>query len=398
MDAPKTFALHPSARIFGPQGPGQAQGFQPVLSDRPGADVLLSALAGQGAAFRIGGEGALSSAEHEFETLTGGSLGAPRHICRSQASWLASIAVNAQLFGIGPGRSVAVLGRLSHSLSLYGAIEGAVLGAEVHILDEVRPDRQWQHLAARRVNILYATPSQLRLTLERGGLCPDLRHVLIGGAKLDADLRVMLTQLAPSAMIHEFYGAAETSFLTLAQTGDDPDSVGRPYPGVSLRLLAPNGAEVSDGETGEVWAKSPYLFRTYGGADPGSAEWQDGWLSVGEQAMMRNGCLYLRGRTGRMVTVADKNVFPEEIEAFLVTLPGVQRAAVLPEYDALRGAHLVAFVQGDAAAEAESARRAREKLGSLIAPRKWVWVDDWPMLPSGKTDLRAMAAKVSTWP
>ena len=67
--------------------------------------------------------------------------------------------------------------------------------------------------------------------------------------------------------------------------------------------------------------------------------------------------LYLQGRAGRMVTVADQNVFPEEIKAFLMGLPGVARAAVLPRPDGLRGVHLVAVLMGsgDTAAAAGGA-------------------------------------------
>ena len=391
------FALHPKARVFGPQDAGQAMDFAPNLPDRPGPVVLLAALAGQGAGFRIGSQGAVEAGPGQFETLTGGSLGAPRHILREQASWQASFALNARLFQIGPGRGVAVLGRLSHSLALYGAMEGAVLGADVHILDGLRPDRQWQQIIARRVSVLYATPAQLRLCLEGGAPSPDLRHVLVGGAKLDTDLRASLGASAPGAAVHEFYGAAETSFLTLAQAGDDPDSVGRPYPGVSLQIRV-NGKPVADGETGEVWAQSPYLFVGYAGGDPGGAIWHDGWLSVGEQGYFKDGCLYLRGRTGRMVTVADKNVFPEEIEAFLLTLPGVVRAAVLPRADALRGAHLVAFLAGDPSRGDDVQRLARDRLGPLIAPRTCVWRTDWPLLPSGKTDFATLLREVAEWP
>ena len=75
--------------------------------------------------------------------------------------------------GIGPGARIAVLGRLIHSLSLYGAIEGLHLGAEVHLLDSLRPDRQRKALALRRITHLYATPAQLRLLLGPDR-CPDL--------------------------------------------------------------------------------------------------------------------------------------------------------------------------------------------------------------------------------
>ncbi|NJO34276.1 MAG: AMP-dependent synthetase, partial [Rhodospirillales bacterium] len=105
-----------------------------MIADRPAAAALAQAVAlGQG--FRIGGAGAVAAGPGHFETLTGGSTGAPRRILRRVDSWTASFAVNAGLFGIGPGMRVGILGRLSHSLALYGALEGVHLGAEVHLLD-----------------------------------------------------------------------------------------------------------------------------------------------------------------------------------------------------------------------------------------------------------------------
>ncbi|MFM7444958.1 MAG: AMP-binding protein [Tabrizicola sp.] len=328
-----------------------------------------------------------------LETLTSGSTGQPRRICRTQASWTASFAVNATL-GIGPGARVATLGRLIHSLSLYGAVEGLHLGAEVHHLADLRPDRQRRALAARRITHLYATPAQLRLLLGPGTV-PDLRLILVGGSKLDPVLRTGLQSLAPIAQIREFYGAAETSFITLADETTPAASVGRPYPGVDLHL----------GPGGEVWVRSPYLFLGYG-ADAGrnlqrrqvtAARWRDGWLSVGEIGELRDGFLYLKGRAGRMVKVADQNVFPEEIEALLETLPGVTRAAVLPVPDPLRGHALVAVVQGDAGHEVGILVTLREKLGPTRSPKALIWRDDWPVLASGKTDLKALEASLA-WP
>jgi long-chain acyl-CoA synthetase len=314
-----------------------------------------------------------------LETLTSGSTGAPRRILRSQASWTASFAVNAG-FGIGPGARVAVPGQLVQSLALYAALEGLHLGAEVHLLAGLRPDRQRKALIGRQISHLYATPAQLRLMLEGQGPCPDLRLILVGGSKLDAGLRAALAALAPQAQVREFYGAAETSFITLTDADTPEGSVGRVYPGVQLRL---------DG--GEVWVKSPYLFKGYA-SDPGSARWRDGWLSVGEMGRMDGPHLILQGRAGRMVTVADQNVFPEEIEALMAALPGIRRVAVLPVPDARRGVALVAVAMGDPAQEAAILAATRRALGPLKAPKRIIWVQDWPLLPSGKTDLRALEA------
>ena len=370
------FLWHPQARVFDAQGPVSpvAHGGG-VLDERPSGAVLARAFGGP---FRIGGAGPLVAGPGQFETLTSGSSGQPRHILRSVASWTASFAVNAGLFGIGPGSRVAVLGRLVHSLALYGAVEGVHLGAEVHLLDDLRPDRQRAALAARRVDVLYATPAQLRLLVEAGGPEVPLHLILVGGSKLDQALREAVTQMAPKAALHEFYGAAEASFITLSGPDCPEASVGRPYPGVEITVKAD-----------EIWVRSPYLFTGYAGGDPGGAQWQGGWLSVGEMGRLEDGFLYLSGRAGRMVKVADQAVYPEEIEAFLMTLPGVSRAAVLPRPDALRGVHLVAVLAGETDAVVVLAA-CRDRLGTLKAPKAVHWLTDWPMLASGKTDLAAV--------
>ena len=404
----QVFQWHQAAVLIGADG-GKVgpRGFAPLVSDRPAAGALASVLAGEGRGFRIGGSGALEAGFGGFETLTGGSLGMPRRVVRSQRSWLTGFAVNADLFGIGPGVSVAVLGRLSHSLALYGALEGLCLGGNVNVLDGLRVDGQALALAVRRVEVLYATPAQLFGVVAAGISLPALRHVLIGGAAVDAGLRARLADLAQDADIHVFYGAAETSFITLGGSGV---SVGHPYPGVELRLLDASGRVAQEGE---IWVHSPYLFEGYAGenagslrgasgVDPGSLRGGSGgdgkrWLSIGEVGRMTPEGLVLRGRAGRMVTVADRNVFPEEIEGFLGALPGVGRVAVVARDDAVRGSVLVAFMMGDRGCETAILAAARAELGGMVAPRAIIWVTDWPELASGKTDLGALGARADPW-
>lgn len=391
------FHWHPNARLYDSAGEEASRGNADVDAHMPVIfpDSLQALASAMGhTAFRIGASDQPPPELQDlpvFETLTSGSTGQPRRIRRTQASWTASFAINARL-GICPGARIATLGSLIHSLSLYGAVEGLHLGAEVHLLADLRPDRQRQALALRRITHLYATPAQLRLILGPGTL-PDLRLILVGGSKLDAALRAGLRRVAPIAQIREFYGAAETSFITLSDDATPEDSVGRPYPGVHLRL---------DPE-GEVWVRSPYLFMGYGtdaalASSAGratAARWRDDWLSVGEIGELRGGFLYVKGRSGRMVTVADQNVFPEEIEAILEAMPGVNRAAVLPVPDPMRGHSLVAVLQGDARQEVALLTALRARLGPTRAPKAVIWRDSWPVLASGKTDLKALEATLS---
>lgn len=400
------FHLHPAARLIGPDGaevPPEAEMPMPVIPEAPCGRALAMALrrGAAGLPFRVGAvdlppplPGGRPRSRPIFETLTSGSTGQPRRIRRSQRSWWASFAVNRDLFGIAPGVRVAVPGRMTHSLSLYGALEGACLGAEVHLLAGLRPDAQMEALRARRIEVLYATPAQLRLMVERGGApLPDLRLVLVGGAKLDDLLRAALAAVAPAAALREFYGAAEASFVTLADSSCAPGSVGRPYPGVRLEIRGGDGGVLGPGGLGEVWVRSPYLCDRYAGGQRLPPLRRGGWLSVGEMGWMERGELWLAGRRGRMVTVADENVFPEEIEAFLAGLPGVRQVAVLPKADLMRGHVLVAVMQGDPAEERAILQAARARLGALKAPRAVIWRTDWPVRPSGKADLTRIAAE-----
>lgn len=390
------FLRHPKARVFDKDGLVLPGGCVPpedgVIAEEPAGLALTCALALEGRVFRIGSDGAAPDAGRVpmFETLTSGSTGVPRRIRRTQASWARSFAVNEGLFGIGPGTGVAVLGRLVHSLSLYGAIEALHLGADLHLLDRLRPDRQVAAIAARGVGVLYATPAQLRLMIEAAhSTVPCMQHVLVGGSKLDPVTRAGLAALFPGARVREFYGAAETSFIALAGSDTPPEAVGRPYPGVEIALRDPDDRAVPAGETGEIWVRSPYLFKGYAAATPGPAIWRNGWLSVGEFGWMQADTLYLAGRGNRMVTIADQNVFPEEVEAFLLTLPGVVRAAVMPRADNLRGHVLHAVILGTADPAAVLAA-CRAKMGPLKAPRRVLLRAEWPVLPSGKTDRQAI--------
>lgn len=383
----EAFRWHPEARLFDAKGQEHHAG--PLVARAGAGAEGLAQVIGH-PAFRIGaGEEPAPDPGPVpvFETLTSGSSGRPKRIRRTQGSWIASFAVNTGL-GVGPGAKIAVLGGLVQSLALYGAVEGLHLGAEVHLLGGLRPDRQRQAMSARRITHLYATPAQLRLLLNGTGACPDLAVVLVGGSKLDPALRAGLRVIAPNAEVQEFYGAAETSFITLSDMTTPEGSVGRAYPGVAIAI----------DPSGKVWVKSPYLFLDYAGQVSGSqtgTEWRDGWLSVGEIGRLEDGYLYLCGRAGRMVTVADQNVFPEEIEGLLQAMPGITRAAVLPVPDARRGAVLVALVQGDQNAHEATLAALRHALGPLKSPKALIWLQDWPLLPSGKTDHLALEAQLA---
>ncbi len=315
-----------------------------------------------------------------------GSGGRVKTIRRSPASWIASFQVNRAAFGLSARDRYAVLGQLGHSLALYATLEALHIGAGLLVLAGDSPRRQLDALAG--ATVLYATPAQLRRLLMAGqGALPSLTHIFCGGGKLDAACRAGMAALCPNAAIREFYGASETSFITIADAETLEGSVGRAYPGVDLRLDA----------EGRIGVASPYLFDGYGEPDLPAPPSREGYLLTGDIGRLdAQGNLFLHGRESRMVTVADRNLFLEDVEAVLAA-EGAGFCAALALPDARRGHAVIAVIEGapDDALAARLRRACRAALGDHAAPRRIIFVPELPLLASGKPDLAALALRLA---
>ncbi|CUH78623.1 putative acyl--CoA ligase YhfT [Tritonibacter multivorans] len=371
----ESFQTAPTARLLTPDAAGAALLWNAVQN---GASLRSSAISATPLQ-------ALPGDPQRVFCESSGSSGAPKLIRRSPASWRASFDINKAQFGIGPDDAYAVLGHLGHSLSFYAALEAVHIGAGLALLAGLGPKGQAAAMRAHGITTIYATPSQLRLiTRVEPAAFPAVQRIFFGGGKMDPTLRVLLAERFPTAQLMEFFGASETSFVTLSDDQTPEGSVGRAYPNVKLRI----GDSEALGDTGEIWVKSPYLFDGYEEGESPLTVWQDGFLSIGEMGRLdAQGYLYLQGRKSRMVTVADQNVFPEAIETVLVAQPGVVATAVITPNDPVRGAQIVAAVVGDV--DASALRKAcRAELGEAAVPRI-IWpLPDLPMLPAGKPDLQ----------
>lgn len=321
-----------------------------------------------------------------FATLTGGTSGPPKVIVRSQLSWIKSFHANAAQFAYTPNDSIAVLGTLTHSLALYGVLEGLHLGLTVHALAASPPSGQRNTVHSAGITILYATPTQLRL-LPPGTTLPNIRLILCGGGALPPATRTHITALCPNASLYVFYGAAETSFITLSDADTPEGSVGRPYPEVEIEIRDPDPTG-----TGALWVRSPYLFNEYLQGGSTHTRHDDGWLTIGEIGRLdTQGCLFLRGRAGRVFTIADQTIYPEELEAQFMSLHGVPNCAVLARVDPLRGHHLIVVVEGPESANLRKTLFEQCTRTGVSRPRDVIFLDPFPLLPSGKPDLMHIA-------
>jgi len=348
-----------------------------------------------------------NQSEAYLQCMSSGSNGRPKRIRRTHASWINSFQITAQTAQISTNDSYAIIGKLSHSLALYAALEAVWIGADVHALADIRPDKQFAALASLKSSVLYATPTQLRLMCNSATKTmhtnSSVKHIFCGGGKLDHHTTTLLTNHFPHACVKEFFGASETSFITISDQHTPIGSVGKPYPGVQLKIESIDSDSSISNENlnddkptqsiGEIWVKSAYLFEAYATGDEHDTRWHNGYLSIGEMGYVDSDAnLFLTGRRSRMINIADNIVFPEQIENRLNQHESVRCCVVIPKPDVKRGVVLVAIVeaQEDEQLRAQLLRLNRAEFGTLKAPRSIIFVEKLPMLASGKPDIKTI--------
>lgn len=394
------------ALVLDPAWPGthRAKVLAAVAPDAEIGDQLSAQiLQGDAAAARPAPSRPPAAGDLFYAGFTSGSSGVPKGYVRSHGSWLKSFKVTLQEFGLAPDSRIVIPGQLSHSLHLYGAVCGAVSGQEVVLMPRFDPRAILTALrGAKSGSVLYATPTQLHFLGEaarRSGPVTGLRQVLASGAKwLDED-RKTLRQLFPNAALYEFYGASETSFITLSSSHEPvPEgSVGRAAKGVEIAIGNPSAPNPPD-SPGAIWVKSGLLFSGYLCGTAPDTRWQDGWLTVGDHgALDRNGYLRLTGRASRMIVTSGLNVYPEEIEAVLGAHPAVAVALVTGISDPVRGERIEALVelrQDLPAPERQLLAHCRIQLAKGKLPRKIHIRQHLPLTPGGKPDIQRIVSSL----
>jgi long-chain acyl-CoA synthetase len=324
-----------------------------------------------------------------FQCETGGTSGKPKRICRTAESWLASIRVIFEKY-TNSSECYGILGDLGHSLAFYAAVEAQIIGNRCVSVVGRSPREQAQEFASAGVDVIYATPTQMRMLSKSHRVLENVKVVFIGGGRLEPETRTQVQSLAPNAQILQFYGAAETSFITLAEPYHDAASVGVAFPGVEIDIRNIN----SDG-IGDVWVKSPFVFSGYAQGHTPDTQWQDGWLTIGELGKIDDaGQLFLSGRKSRVFTVADKTIYPEDIEQYLNAQTEVIASAVFSVDDPLRGARIYAALCSDQTDGDRLLRMLGElkERGVMVDRFRAYGSDDWPMLISGKPNFQTLRA------
>jgi malonyl-CoA/methylmalonyl-CoA synthetase len=213
-----------------------------------------------------------------------------------------------------------------------------------------------------------------------------IRLFVSGSAPLPAHVLEEFRTLFGHTIL-ERYGMTETIMnISNPYTGERrPGSVGLPLPGVSVRLS----------ETGEVLLKGPNVFAGYWKRDDATRDaFVDGWFKTGDIATRSDDGYYtLSGRKSDLIISGGFNIYPREIEEFLMEQPEIAEAAVVGVADRLRGEIPVAYIVVREAIDPDVLiERCKAKLASFKVPRRVELVDALPRNALGKVQKHLLCA------
>jgi acyl-CoA synthetase (AMP-forming)/AMP-acid ligase II len=292
---------------------------------------------------------------------------------------------------------------LYHCAELQAALFPRIqLGATNIVHHDFDPVEALRAIEEHGVTLFFAAPTGwnalVQAAEEVDADVSSLRMGLYGAAPMPREVLNGCMELFDGAGFLQAYGMTEIGPCGTFQHPEDQipkqGSAGVPALKHSVRIVEPDEdptEEVEQGEVGEILFAGPCTMQEYWNRPDATAESlreADGkeWYYTGDLGYVdEDGYLYVVDRKDDMIISGGENVYPSEVEDVLYTHPDVVEAAVVGEPHDEWGERVVAYIVGDASAEAlDEFMRDTDDLANFKRPRAYYFVDELPKNPSGK--------------
>lgn len=284
---------------------------------------------------------------------------------------------------------------LFHSFGLSCVLNAAIYRAAcVTLIPRFDAGHALEIMQRDHVTVFAGVPTMYSALLnypEKERDTPTLRSCISGGASLPVEV-LRAFEAAFDCKILEGYGLSETSpaaSFNLPTAERRAGTVGCALPGVALRVLDAQGAELPDGEIGEIVIRGENVMRGYWRRPEATAEAiVDGWFHSGDLGVRdRDGYFSIVDRKKDMIIRGGYNVYPREVEEVLYEHPDVLEAAVVGIPHPELGQEVAAAVSlrpGSTTTPEDLQAKVRDALAAYKYPRT-VWIlDSLPKGPTGK--------------
>ena len=268
-------------------------------------------------------------------------------------------------------------------------------GARLVIMPPFDAEECLSLIESERVTTSHMVPANFVRILEADWRRHDLssvRKILHAAAPCPVPLKRQIMDVFGADTIWEYYGASEGmgTVISPQEWLRKPGSVGRAFPGLSVRILDEDGAETPTGEIGHIYVSTVpgYRFGYHNAPDKTENAWRGDFFTVGDLGWMdEDGYLYIADRRTDLIISGGVNIYPAEVEQALLALPEVVDAAVFGVPDERMGQRVHAVVElrdGVQRRTDEMVSRLRGSLADFKLPRSVECVDRLPREPNGK--------------
>lgn len=351
----------------------------------------------------------VSDRESAYLIFTSGSTGWPKGVPISRGSLDRFLCWSAGLPGIAARARRGVLNQAGYAFDLSVAdlyLSMWTGGTHTALTAEEQRDFSTLYPAVwkSKAGLLVGTPSFLRLCLTDASFCrgqiPALGAVFSCGEVLPPRTAGKLLDRFPDLALYNAYGPTEATCAVTAARITPEDCAGEELPigtwggGTAELSIEMDGHPCPPGTVGEIVLRGGALSSGYLDGGPGGFRETPSGLAygTGDLGVFRDGKLWFRGRKDRQIKYKGYRIEPEEIERTLETLPGVERAAVLPRRGPDGGVRgLTAFLEGeDLPEEGALSRRLAERLPPWMIPGRYRILPCMPLTPNGKCDRKRL--------
>ncbi|MGP0036106.1 MAG: class I adenylate-forming enzyme family protein [Solirubrobacteraceae bacterium] len=380
-------------------------GLRQVISVEDGGDLTLESLAGRDSVVPTNRRGGVDLATLMY---TSGTTGKPKGAMLTHDNLLANAAMGAELLPLVEGERVGMILPLFHvNAQIVTCVVPMMIGCEVAMWERFSASTFWQTVAELEPVAVSAVPTILAAVLHTANAPTgptSLRYIICGAAPLSREL-LEAFESRFDIRILEGYGLTEStcvSSLNPYYGVRKPGSIGLPVRGQQMKIAAPDGSPVEDGELGEIVVKGPNVMAGYlHNPDATAKTIQEGWLHTGDVGYMDpDGYFFIVDRAKDMIIRGGENIYPREIEEVLYTHPGVLECAVIGVPHEVRGEEVLAVLAPKPGAELDEEELkawAGERLAAFKVPRRFEIRAELPKTTTGKISKPPLREEFGHW-
>ncbi|MFC5512509.1 class I adenylate-forming enzyme family protein [Massilia jejuensis] len=355
---------------------------------------------------------------HSEETCallyTSGTTGRPKGVIRNHTGNALIALATALEMGFTRDDTALLVMPMCHANSIYFAMTFIHIGGTCIIDDKKSfdPEELLAVLAKEKVTFTSLVPTHyimvLALPVEVKSRydMSNVGKLLVSSAPVRKETKRAILDYFSNGKLYELYGSTEAGWVTLLRPDEQLEklgSVGREWVASGLiRIVDENGMDVPDGQVGELFSRTPYVFSGYWKNPEKTAQaFRGEWCSVGDMGRRdEDGYIWLVDRKNNMIISGGENVYPSEVESVIGGLSKVKDVAVIGLPDEKWGERVHAVIvlhDGQQATEAEVQAWCRTSLAGYKTPRSVSFITDaeMPRTATGKILHRALRQQFS---